>query len=276
MEKLKLSYVKPLAFVKVHTTGLNSSNDRIIEISITRVEIDGSSKNGTRLVNPGIPIPPEDSKISGITDEMIKGKPTFKDVAEGLSKFLDGCDFVGFNIINFDLKFLSEEFNRAGIEFTLMGRKVIDLANIYHTMEPRDLTAAYLFYCGKNFEGKIGSTTTNSIYSEIMNNMLHKYVGSERTDKAGKVQKVEATIDSINNIFNKNKKQLDLEGIIVLNDAGRPVFSIGKCKGQLVSEALLKDPQYYEWIIDVSTWPADTKMVVKKIVEKAKAASLAK
>lgn len=276
MEKLKLSYVKPLAFVKVHTTGLNPSTDRIIEISITRVETDGSSKNGTRLVNPEMSIPAEASKINGISDEMVKGKPSFKEVAEGLNKFLDGCDFVGFNIINFDLKFLSEEFNRAGLEFTLMGRKVIDLANIYHAMEPRDLTAAYTFYCDKEFKEKTNSGTITGMYFEIMNSMIGKYVGSERTDKTGKVQKIEATIDSINNIFNKNKKQLDLEGIITLNESGRPVFSVGKCKGQLVSEALLKDPQYCEWIVDVSTWPADTKMVVKKIVEKAKAASLAK
>jgi DNA polymerase-3 subunit epsilon len=272
---LKLSYVKPLAFVKVQTTGLNPNTDRIVELSITRVETDGKVKNGTRLVNPEMSIPADATKINGITDEMVKSKPTFKEIAENINKFLEGCDFVGFNISYFDLKFLSEEFNKAGVEFTLLGRKVVDIANIYHAMEPRDLAAAYGFYCGKTAE-KQNSEGTTKMYFEIMNNMMEKYSGKEYTDKAGQAHKIEPTVESINSLFNKNKKQLDIEGNIVLNDANRPVFTKGKYKDQVVSEALLKDKDYYEWLVDVSTFPADTKLVIKKIVEKAKTAAIAK
>ena len=272
---LKLSYVKPLAFIKIQTTGLNPSTDRIVELSITRVEIDGKTKTGTRLVNPGMAIPAEATKLNGITDEIVKSKPTFKEIADNINKFLEGCDFVGFNIAFFDLKFLSEEFNRAGVEFTLLGRKVIDLANIYHAMEPRDLAAAYSFYCGKTVIDK-NSESTNQMYFEIINNMMEKYSGKEYTDKSGQNHKIESTVESINNLFNKNKKQLDIEGNIALNDSGRPVFTKGKYKDQVVSEALLKDKDYYEWLVDVSTFPADTKLVIKKIVEKAKAATIAK
>ena len=272
---LKLSYVKPLAFIKVQTTGLNPSTDRIVELSITRVETDGKVKTGTRLVNPGVSIPAEATKINGITDEMVKSKPTFKEIAENINKFLEGCDFVGFNIAYFDLKFLSEEFNKAGVEFTLLGRKVVDIANIYHAMEPRDLAAAYSFYCGKTAD-KQSSEATTQMYFEILNNMMSKYSGKDYTDKSGQVHKIESTVESVNNLFNKNKKQLDIEGNIVLNDANRPVFTKGKYKDQVVSEALLKDKDYYEWLVDVSTFPADTKLVIKKIVEKAKAAAIAK
>jgi DNA polymerase III subunit epsilon len=272
---LKLSYVKPLAFIKVQTTGLNPNTDRIVELSITRVETDGKVKTGTRLVNPGMPIPSDVTKINGITDEMVKSKPTFKEIAENINKFLEGCDFVGFNIAFFDLKFLSEEFNKAGVEFTLLGRKVVDIANIYHAMEPRDLAAAYGFYCGKTAE-KQNSEGTTQMYFEILNNMMEKYSGKEYTDKTGEAHKIESTVESVNNLFNKNKKQLDIEGNIVLNDANRPVFTKGKYKDQVVSEALLKDKDYYEWLVDVSTFPADTKLVIKKIVEKAKAAAIAK
>lgn len=270
--KLNLSYVKPLAFIKAQTTGLNPSVDRIVELSITRIEIDGKSKVGTRLINPEISIPEYVSNINGITDEMVKDVPTFKKIAENINKFIDGCDFIGFNISNFDLKFLSEEFNRAGVEFTLLGRKVVDIASVYHAMEPRDLAAAYSFYCGKNYT-KQNSEGITKMYLEIVNKMLEKYSGKEYVDRDGKSQKIESTVESINNIFNKNKKQLDIEGNIVLNDAGRPIFTKGKYKNQVVSESLLKDNDYYEWIIDVSTFPADTKLIVKKIVEKAKAAA---
>lgn len=275
MEKLNLSHAKPLAFIKVQTTGLNFSTDRIIELSITRVEIDGKTKTGTRLVNPGVPIPAETTKNNGITDEMVKGKPAFKEIAEGMSKFLVGCDFVGFNISYFDLKFLSEEFNRAGIEFTLLGRKVVDIANVYHAMEPRDLTAAASFYCDKTIS-KLTSEPTVGMYFEIINKMMEKYSGKDYTSKDGKSIKIESTVESINSLFNKNKNQLDIEGNIVLNDANRPVFTIGKYKDKIVSESLLNDNNYYEWLVDVSKFPADTKLVIKKIVEKAKTAAISK
>lgn len=274
--KLKLSHLKPLAFIKVQTTGLNPSNDRIIELSITRLETDGKVKTGTRLVNPGISISEEITKLNGITNEMVKDKPSFKEISEGINKFLDGCDFVGFNIQYFDLKFLSEEFNKAGIEFTLLGRKVVDIANIYHAMEPRDFPAAIQFYCGDVSLTKMSSEDTTKKYFEIINKMMEKYVNTNFKEKTGKETKIEATVDSINNLFNKNKKQLDIEGNIVLNDAGRPVFTKGKYKDQVVSEVLLKDNDYYEWIVDASTFPADTKLVVKKIVEKAKSLAVPK
>ena len=275
MEKLNLSHVKPLAFIKVQTTGLNYLTDRIIELSITRVETDGQTKTGTRLVNPGVPIPAETTKVNGITDEMVKGKPAFKEIADGMNKFLVGCDFVGFNISYFDLKFLSEEFSRAGVEFTLLGRKVIDISNVYYAMEPRDITAAASFYCGKTIN-KLSSEPTVDMYFEIINKMMERYSGKNFTDKKGTEHKIEATVESINSLFNKNKKQLDIEGNIVLNDANRPVFTIGKYKDKAVSDSLLNDNNYYEWLVDVSKFPADTKLVIRKIVEKAKASAISK
>ncbi len=273
--KLKLSHTKPLAFIKIQTTGLDAAKDRIIELSITRVETDGTSKTGTRFVNPEMQISDEITKINGITNEMLKDKHTFKQIAENIKKFVDGCDFVGFNISYFDLKFLSQEFNRAGVEFTLLGKKVVDLSNVYHSMEPRDLTAAYSFYCGKKFEKQNSEEITQS-YFEILNNMMDKYSGNNFTDKSGKENKIEASVESINTLFNKNKKHLDLDGFIVLNDDNKPVFSRGKAAGKIVADELLKDKDYYDWIIDVSTFAPDTKLVIKKIVEKAKTTALAK
>lgn len=273
MEKLNLTHTKPLAFIKIQTTGLNPETDRIVELSITRVEPDGKTKTGTRLVNPGMPIPAEATALNGITNEMVKDKPTFKEIAENISKFVEGCDFVGFTIGRFDLRFLSEEFNRAEVEFTLLGRKVLDISNIYHTMEPRDLNAAFSFYCGKTNNGNVSSEKTTEMYFGIINGMMEKYNGKEYTDKEGVVRKVEANIDAINEGFNKHKKQLDIEGKIVLNEAGRPIFTFGKANNQIVADTLLKDEPYYDWLVNVSTLPADTKLVIKKIFAKAKSAS---
>lgn len=282
MENLKLSFVKPLVFIKVQTTGLNPAQDRVIELSLTKVEIEGKPKNGTRYVNPEMEIPEVVTKINGITNEMVKDKPTFKEIAPNILKFLDGCDFVGFNISNFDLKFLSEEFNRAGIEFTLLGRKIIDLANVYHAMEPRDLTAAYSFYCGKTSDEKVNSKQTTEIYFDILNSMMDKYSGKNYSDKEGNSHKIESTVDSINNLFNKNKKQLDLDGLIVMGESNRPIFAKGKYgpkdgrSGQIVAEALLKDREYFDWLVNASAFAPDTKLVLKKIFAKAESVSMAK
>jgi len=277
---LKLAHSKPLAFIKIQTTGLNPTTDRIIELSITKIDVDGKRTPGSRLINPEMEIPAETTKINGITNEMVKSKPNFKAIAEGINSFLSGCDFIGFNIDRFDLRFLSEEFNRAGVEFTLLGRKVVDIASIYHTMEPRDLTAAYSFYCEKKNEGLINSQQTTDMYVEIINSMMDKYRGVTVTSKDGSTTKVEATVEAVHDTFNKNKKQLDIEGKIVLNEAGRPMFTFGKFgpkdgkPGQIVADSLLKDEPYYDWLVNVSDLPSDTKLVIKKIFAKAKAVTV--
>jgi DNA polymerase-3 subunit epsilon len=280
MEKLNITLAKPLAFIKVQTTGLKPRTDRIIELSIIKVNPDGKIVTGSRYINPEMEIPEESTRVNGITTDMVKDAKKFGEVAQTLATFLDGCDFIGFNIKYFDLRFLSEEFNRAKVEFTIIGREIIDLSSIYHTMEPRDLNAAYQFYCGKKNEAN-NSEKTNHIYSEILNKMLEKYSGQEVYDKSKeKSYKIEPNISSLSEAFNKARKALDIEGNIVLNEAGVPIFNFGgkygpskdgKTPGRPVGEALYSDQQYYDWLINVSEMPADTKLMLTRILNKYKA-----
>lgn len=280
MDKLNLAHAKPLVFIKVQTTGLSVTKDRIVEMSFTKVDnVTGEKSTGTRLINPEVAIPEEATKIHGITDEMVKSKPKFKEIAEAVAKFLDGCDFVGFNISKFDLMILGEEFNRAGVEFLAHNRNIIDLATIYHAMEPRDLNSAYKLYCNAEVAGKPGSEQTTEMYFQILNGIIGKYNGIEHTTANGDTRKVEPTAESLSEIFCKNKKQLDLGGLIVMNDDKRPIFNPNiklKYAGKLVSESMINDSSYFDWFINVSEFPADTKAIVKKIVEKAKSASTVK
>ncbi|PMB29702.1 DNA polymerase III subunit epsilon, partial [Fischerella thermalis CCMEE 5319] len=140
---MQLSLHKPLAFFDLETTGTHYIRDRIIEISILKVMPDQSTHLRTWLVNPGIPIPPEVSKIHGITDEMVSDKPSFKDVAGEINHFLGNADLAGYNSNKFDIPMLAEEMLRAGIDFDLSKRRFVDVQNIFHRMEPRNLAAAY-------------------------------------------------------------------------------------------------------------------------------------
>lgn len=267
---LNLNLKKPVVFLKVATTGMepidkkDKPGDRIIEISITRIEADRKTvKTGTRLVNPGISIPAEATRINGITDDMVANMPTFDKIAQNLFNFIGDADFAGFSISNFDLKFLAEEFNRAGVPFLLVGRKIIDLSSIFNQMEKRDFrTAAQRFANQKLSDEPISSETANNIAIHILNGMVSQYSGDERF--------LNANPESLHGAFYKNKNSLDVQGKILLNKEGRPVFGFGKYEGLVISEILISDPGYCDWCINPSELPGDTKLLIKRIIEKAK------
>ena len=109
-----LQLKKPLAFIDLETTGINLGTDRIVEIAIVKVLIDGTRTVKRKILNPGMPIPKSSSDIHGITDDMVKDAPTFKQVAQELKQMLDGCDFAGYNSNRFDIPLLMEEFTGTG------------------------------------------------------------------------------------------------------------------------------------------------------------------
>ena len=133
----------PWPSLDLETTGIDPKIDRIIEVSVLKLLPGGGHDHRTRRVNPGVPIPPEATAVHKITDDDVADCPSFRAIAPALSKFLDGCDLAGFNILGYDLRLLVAEYNRAGFVFPVSGRKVIDACRIYHQRERRDLTAAY-------------------------------------------------------------------------------------------------------------------------------------
>src|SRR5438067_161821 len=144
---------KPLAFIDIEATGTNVSVDRIVEIAIVKVLPDGNRSTKRKIINPQIPIPQPIIDIHGITNEMVKDAPVFKQVANEIRQFIEGCDIGGYNSNRFDIPLLVEEFLRTGQEFTIDGRKLVDVQRVFHMMEQRTLSAAYKFYCQKTLEG---------------------------------------------------------------------------------------------------------------------------
>jgi DNA polymerase-3 subunit epsilon len=115
---MKLNLRRPMVFFDLETTGTNISTDRIVEISVVKVMPDGSIDRGkpfTKRINPTIPIPAEATAVHHITNEDVADCPTFKQVAANLKKYIEGCDFCGFNSNRFDLPLLAEELIRAGV-----------------------------------------------------------------------------------------------------------------------------------------------------------------
>lgn len=243
---MKLKLNRPLSVFDLETTGLNVATARIVEISIIKVEIDGSQKTLTERINPTVPIPKETSAIHGIYDEDVKDKPTFADLAGKLSKFLDNCDLAGFNCTNYDIPLLVEEFLRAGVEFKSEGRKIVDVQKLYHMMEPRDLSAAFMFYCNKDMVNAHSAEADTSATLDILYAQLDKYS-----------DKLQPNVEYLHKFAMQNER-VDFAGRMIFDSHGREIFNFGKHKGKLVEEVLKSEPQYYDWIMK-SEFPLDTK-----------------
>ena len=245
-----LQLKKPLAFIDLETTGINPGTDRIVEIAIVKILTDGTRSIKRKLVNPGMPIPKGSSDIHGITDEMVKDAPTFKQVAQELKQMLDGCDFAGYNSNRFDIPLLMEEFLRADVDFDMKNRKLLDVQNIFHKMEPRTLSAAYKFYCSKSLDGAHSAEVDASATHEILEAQLERYT------------ELGNTVDSILKVIGEDQI-VDFARRFVM-DNGIEVFNFGKFKGRPVSDVLKSEPQYYDWMMK-GDFPQHTKQKLTEI-----------
>ncbi|HQX96861.1 MAG: 3'-5' exonuclease [Chitinophagaceae bacterium] len=245
-----LQLKKPLAFIDLETTGVNPGSDRIVEIAIVKVLTDGTKSVKCKRINPGMPIPKSSSDIHGITDEMVKDEPTFKQVAQELKQMLDGCDFAGYNSNRFDIPLLMEEFLRADVDFDMKNRKLLDVQNIFHKMEPRTLTAAYKFYCSKTLDGAHSAEVDASATYEILEAQLKHY------------SELGNNLDSILKVIGEDQV-VDFARRFVMEN-GTEVFNFGKFKGRPVSEVLKAEPQYYDWMMK-GDFPQHTKQKLTEI-----------
>jgi DNA polymerase III subunit epsilon len=104
-----------LAFVDIETTGSQFERDRITEIGIKSFE-NGELREWEKLINPHVYIPQNIQRLTGITPQMVSGKPSFEDLAKEIQQELEGKIFIAHNA-RFDYGFLKASFKRVGIEF---------------------------------------------------------------------------------------------------------------------------------------------------------------
>jgi len=248
---MKLKLKNPIIFFDLETTGINVAQDRIVEISWLKVDLQGNEYSKTMLINPTIPIPQEASNIHGIKDEDVKEAPAFQEVARALAREFEGCDLAGYNSNRFDIPLLAEEFLRADVDIDLMKRKFIDVQVIFMKMEQRTLEAAYQFYCNKKLdEAHSAKADTRATY-EVLQAQLDRY-GDLKNDIA------------FLSDFSSHSNNVDFAGRIVYNQDMVEVFNFGKYKGKPVAEVLEKDPGYYGWIMQ-GDFPLFTKKVLTNI-----------
>ena len=258
---------RPLAVFDLETTGISTTLDRIVEISIVKALPDGSYTVKTKRLNPTVPIPLDASLIHGIYDADVAEEPTFRQVARSLEQLLEGCDLCGFNILKFDVPMLVEEFLRSDIDFDISKRLMVDAQRIFHMMEPRSLTAAYKFYTGDDITtlgGQAHSAEIDTLATfRVLDEQIKRYEGVSIKDVYGtETTPIVNDMEALHNLT--FSKIIDLAGRMAYNKDGVEIFTFGKHKDKPVLEVLKKEQGYYDWMMN-GDFPRDTKRHLTEI-----------
>ena len=264
----ELNLTRDLVFFDVETTGLNVLRDRILQIALIKYPKNGDEPQElSMLINPSIPIAPDAMAIHGITPKDLANKPTFGQVAQELFDFIGNADLGGYNAARFDIPMLMEEFARVGLEFDVSKRRIIDAQRIFYKMEPRTLKAALRFYCQKELEDAHDALADVRATVDVFKGQIAFYEGKNVTDEEGKT--VETPIKNNMQVihdFTNDLNTVDATQRLKYDHKGDIVFNFGKYQGQMVSEVLAKDKQYYHWILE-KEFSVQVKQIVKRIVK---------
>lgn len=248
---MQLSLKKPIVFFDLETTGLSITSDRIVEMSIIKINPNGTEEEYNFRFNPEMPISEEAESVHHISNEDVSNEPTFKSRAREIMRIMEGCDIAGFSSSRFDIPMLSEELARVGVDFNFHKARFVDVQTIFHKKEQRTLTAAYRFYCDKDLDGAHSALADTRATYEVLKAQLDKY-----DDLPNDIEKLAN--------FSSQTRNVDLMGRIVYNEQGIETINFGKYKGRAVVDVFRTDPGYFSWIMQ-GDFPQDTKNVFTRI-----------
>lgn len=246
---------RPLLCFDLEATGVDPAKDRIVQIAFAEIahcELDNTwilFNKRKLLINPEIPIPSEATAVHGITADDVFGAPTFRDCSLVLYDQFKDCDLAGFNLVNFDVPLLWEEFNRCGIDWDLSGSRIIDAGTLFKRREERTLAAAVQFYCGKELvDAHDAMNDVNATWDVL----------------AAQIERYKLSLDdreTLERESNYEEKRLDLAGKIIVGKDGRPTYNIGKVKGTAVED----DPSFAVWMLG-KDFSENTKRVLRGLL----------
>lgn len=243
---------RPLVFFDLETTGLDLKNDRIIELAFIKVTPQGDVLERVRRFNPGIPIPAEATAVHGITDADVADELSFCRTARNLVEIFAGCDLAGFNIKRFDLHMLINELRRCGVEFSLAGRRVLDVQTIFHREERRDLSAAARFYLGREHEEAHTALGDIRTSAAVLGAQLERYPQLPRG------------LDGLHQYCEEFAPfWTEVDRWFTSPEEGR-LFRRGKYKGKALKEVAKEAPDYLEWMLGADDMDPDVLAVVRE------------
>ncbi len=250
---------RPLVFFDLETTGLDLKRDRIIELAFIKWTPQGDVLERERRFNPGMPIPPEATAVHGITDADVADELDFCRTARSLGDMLEGCDLAGFNVRRFDIPMLVSEFQRCDVDFSIDGRRVVDMQNIFHREEPRDLSAAARFYLEREHEEAHTALGDIRTSAAVLGAQLDRYPHLPRD-----LEGLHAYCEE----FAPTRSELDRW--FGPEEEGRP-FRKGKYRGAALADVVRDAPDYLQWMLGLDDLDESVLVVVRDALGSAPA-----
>lgn len=254
---MNLNLERPIVFLDLEATGIDVQRDRIVQVACVRLSPDGCRESLESLVDPQIPIPEEAAAVHGIRDGDVRGQPTIKDLAHRLIAFFGDADFGGFGICRFDLPMLAAEFKRAGVSFDLASHRSIDAMLIFHRMEPRSLSAAVQFYCGKTLEHAHNARADAEASLDVLLAQVERYGGTA-------VARLPCDVQGLHEFCNTtDPRNVDAKGKFVWRH-GVATFNFGKHQTRSLEDVVRIDRSYLEWLAKAESTPNDVVEICRK------------
>jgi DNA polymerase-3 subunit epsilon len=222
--KIAEFYKKPIVFFDIESTGLDVDHDQIIQIALHKVDSDGVTRF-LEYCMPDVEIKKEAQEVHGISLEYLQeiNAPKFKDIADDILKFIDGCALSGYNIKKFDLPLLENEINRTGLEVDLSQYVIIDVQNMYRRYRPHKLVSAFSDLTGSNFDDAAHDAGAD--------------VDATIAVCAGIIDNHPDEITDLDEFANDGDHMVDYDGKFIKKD-GEIVFNFGKDFGRPVKTNL--------------------------------------
>ncbi len=263
---IQLTEEKPVIFFDLETTGTNIQIDRIVEISLVKIFPDGKREIKTRRLNPEMHIPEESSAVHHIYDEDVAHEPTFRQISNSLLKYMDDCDLGGYNIGKFDIPVLIREFARAGLTFNMDGRRIVDAYTVFCRMEPRTLSGAYRFYCGKKMEDAHSAEADILATVEVYENQLKRYSSMPEEEIRDLVEKFPETIDEMHQFCIQTQPgSIDQNGRFKWRN-NEAVIAFGRHNGETLRNVAIHSPDFLRWILK-GDFPDDVKKIASDALQ---------
>jgi len=238
--------------IDLESTGTKVGTDRIVQLSLVRVDPTGTMQAFTTYVNPLLPMPEAAAAVHHITDEMVARAPVFAEIAQQVAAFVgEETALVGYGLTRFDVPLLERELADAGVTVDLSGRQVIDVKVLYHRLRPRRLSDAYRDYCGAELADAHDAAQDACASVAVLHAMLASHPDLPRSVGELAASLVDPT-------------RVDAEGKFIWSN-GEAVFAFGKYRGTPLRTVATSEPDFLRWMLTRDFSPAVRSLVSRAL-----------
>lgn len=260
------AFDKPLIILDAEADTYGNEPDPFMDWSVSwafkKIHPEGQVEELDFLCCPDKPHPglnPRSTAIHNITWEMVKDEPCFRHFAPRVHEFIEGCHFIGYNHIGYDIPLLHTESARAGIKWNpleIPGTLIIDPSVIAKKKEQRNLAWALKFYCGEDHEGAHGALADVEATFKVLRGQLRMYGDLNEMNMSQLAE------------FSQMNKRLDLAGKFILDEEGFEVFTDKKQRGVRIKDDIQTYRSYSDWMLKQDWLPQNSRDVLQRIIDK--------